>query len=105
MNYLAKTAHVKTKYVPYYLKWVADCYAFFDLPNSQPVSNDHRKQFLKHISKSYEEWQVKQADAALRLNFGVRSLIVHSRFLIKSTATQNLIFQDLTPFTTIHHSG
>jgi len=67
MNYLAKTAHVKTKYVPYYLKWVADCYAFFDLPNSQPVSNDHRKQFLKHISKSYEEWQVKQADAALRL--------------------------------------
>jgi hypothetical protein len=51
-NYLAKTAQVKAKYVPYYLKWVAGCYAFFDLPNSQLLNNDHRKQFLKHISKS-----------------------------------------------------
>jgi integrase len=66
-NYLAKTAQVKAKYVPYYLKWVAGYYAFFDLANSQPVSNDQRKQFLKHISRSYEDWQVKQADAALRL--------------------------------------
>jgi integron integrase len=66
-NYIIQKAQVKSKYVPYYLKWVADCYAFFNQPPERPITNDQKQEFLKHISKRQEEWQVNQADYALRL--------------------------------------
>jgi len=65
--YLTTTAHIKVNYIPYYLKWVSDCYAFLDCPIGQAIGADQKQQFLKHISKRHEEWQVKQADYALRL--------------------------------------
>jgi integron integrase len=38
-----------------------------DLTVSSRLSNDQKNQFLSHMAKSYEDWQVKQADTALRL--------------------------------------
>jgi integron integrase len=66
-TYLTDKARVKDKYIPYYLKWVSDCYSFFNQPPENPLSNDQKQEFLKHISKRQEEWQVNQADYALRL--------------------------------------
>jgi integron integrase len=66
-TYLTDKAQVKDKYIPYYLKWVSDCYSFFNQPPENPLSNDQKQEFLKHISKRQEEWQVNQADYALRL--------------------------------------
>lgn len=58
---------MKEKYVPCYLKWVAEGYAFLDRPNSEPLGHQGKQQFLHHLAKTHEDWQVKQAEHALRL--------------------------------------
>lgn len=34
---------------------------------TQAITNGQKSQFLKHFSKNHEDWQVNQADNALRL--------------------------------------
>jgi integrase len=60
---------MKEKYVPYYLKWVADCYGFLDEPMDNFLNIDQKQGFLRHLSRNHEDWQVKQADYALRHSF------------------------------------
>jgi integron integrase len=66
-NFLTKKGAVKTQYAPYYLKWVSDCYSFLNEPMSNRLSSEQKKQFLSDMAKRHEDWQVKQADTALRL--------------------------------------
>lgn len=66
-DYLIHKASVKANYVPYYLKWVADCYSFLNVPESTRLESNQKNQYLSHLAKSYEDWQVNQADTALRL--------------------------------------
>jgi len=54
------------KYLQYHLKWVNEEYSFSDIPLSQSITNDHRSQFLKYLSKKHEDWQVNQVDHALK---------------------------------------
>jgi integron integrase len=65
--FLTKKGTVKTQYVPFYLKWVSDCYGFLNEPLSKRLESEKKKQFLSHMAKQHEDWQVKQADTALRL--------------------------------------
>ncbi|HDO25723.1 MAG TPA: integron integrase [Nitrospirae bacterium] len=65
--YITNKSVVKEKYIPYYLKWVSDCYTFSDTSDVTILKKEQKQQFLKHIAKSYEDWQVNQADNALRL--------------------------------------
>lgn len=65
--YLLQKGTIKSHQVPYYLKWVADCYTFLNEPDSSFINSDQKKHFLVQMAKSHEEWQVKQADMALRL--------------------------------------
>lgn len=66
-TFLNKKGSLKPRYIPYYLKWVSDCYHFLNQPLSTRLNSDQKKQFLSHMEKKYEEWQVNQADTALRL--------------------------------------
>jgi integron integrase len=66
-EFLLQKGKVKKKQIPYYLKWVGECYAFLSLTNSTLLNSDQQKQFLKHLSKKHQDWQVKQADRALRI--------------------------------------
>lgn len=66
-QFLLNKGAVKSQYIPFYMKWVSDCYTFFDSSPSARLSSDQKKQFLSHMAKQHEEWQVKQADTALRL--------------------------------------
>ena len=66
-EYLLLRGSVKSTYVPFYLKWVSACYELLDLDPSSRLTIDQKKQFLAHMTKRYEDWQVKQADTALRL--------------------------------------
>ena len=66
-EYISKKGSVKSQYIPFYLKWVADCYSFLAVPDSTRIDSDRKKQFLFHMAKTHEDWQVKQADTALRL--------------------------------------
>ena len=65
--YLLPERAAKENSIPYYIKWVGDCYSFLNISGSARLSTDQQKQFLSYIAKSYEDWQVKQADTALRL--------------------------------------
>ncbi len=65
--FLTKKGTLKTQYIPYYLKWVSDCYTFLNEPLSNRLNGDQKRQFLSDMAKRHEEWQVKQADTALRL--------------------------------------
>ncbi len=66
-NFLSSKGKVNDKYLPYYLKWVTEGLRFLDIPLSQTITNDQKSQFLKYLSKNHEDWQVNQADNALRL--------------------------------------
>jgi hypothetical protein len=45
---------------------VSECYTFLNESPASRINGDQRKQFLAHMSKRHEDWQVKQADTALR---------------------------------------
>jgi integron integrase len=66
-KYLLGNTHVSSKYIPYYLKWISECYSFHDSPKDHRITSDQKQQFLAHLAKTHEDWQVKQADYALRL--------------------------------------
>ena len=66
-NFLSSKDKVNDKYIPFYLKWVAEGYRFLDIPLAQFITNEQKSQFLKHLSKNHEDWQINQADNALRL--------------------------------------
>ncbi|MBW2039050.1 MAG: integron integrase [Deltaproteobacteria bacterium] len=64
--FLLRKVTLKNNYVPYYVKWVTDCYGFLNEPLSTRLSSEHKKNFLSHMAKRYEDWQIRQADTALR---------------------------------------
>ena len=66
-EYLAQKAVARERYVPYFVRWAAECYAFLELSLENRLSSDQRQEFLRYLSKRHEDWQVKQADHALRL--------------------------------------
>jgi hypothetical protein len=66
-QFLLRKASIKPQYIPFYLNWVSDCYAYLDTPSDSRLSSEQKKQFLSYMAKNHEDWQVKQADAALRL--------------------------------------
>jgi site-specific recombinase XerD len=54
------------KHVPHYIRWVRECYNFFRKPPTERLPLDQTRLFLTHLEKSRENWQVKQAEQALR---------------------------------------
>jgi hypothetical protein len=60
-------ALVKDKYLPFYLKWVSDCYSFLNEPDSVVLKPEQTNRFQKYLAETHEYWQVKQAINALRL--------------------------------------
>lgn len=66
-QFLIDKERLQEKYVPYYVKWVSDCYRYFNEPETQPLTNEQRAQFLKRLADNSEDWQVRQAERALRL--------------------------------------
>ena len=79
-QFLSLKGRVQSKYLPFYLRWVTDCYRFLEIPLSQFITNDQKSQFLKQLGKSHEDWQVNQADHALRL---------YSYFLSRTSPDEN----------------
>ncbi len=66
-QFLNDKERIPEKNAPYYVKWVSDCYRYFDKPETQLLTNDQNAKFLNHLAKKHEDWQVQQADRALRL--------------------------------------
>lgn len=66
-SFLVRKGNIKSPNIPYYIKWVSDCYRFLDESDFKRLSSDQKDQFLSQMAKNHEDWQVNQADIALRL--------------------------------------
>jgi integron integrase len=66
-QFLIHKEGVPGKNAPYYVKWVSDCYQFVDKPDTQPLTNEQTAEYLSRLTKKHEDWQVQQADRALKL--------------------------------------
>lgn len=66
-QFLSAKERLPEKNIHYYVKWVSDCYRYFDIPVTHPLTNEQNTKFLNHLAKKHEDWQVQQADRALRL--------------------------------------
>ncbi len=65
-QFLAKK-RIKEKNIPYYVKWVSDCYDYLAKPLSADIKPDEKEKFLRHLATSHEDWQIRQADRAIKL--------------------------------------
>ncbi|MEA3386014.1 MAG: integron integrase [Thermodesulfobacteriota bacterium] len=66
-SYLLSKRIVPEKRLRYYLSWITRFYAFCDKSLCDDVSNEEIDSFLRHLMKSREDWQVSQANEAIRL--------------------------------------
>jgi integron integrase len=66
-SFLTAKSAVNEKYVPHYVRWVSSCYAFVGQQLSEVLTPEQKKDFFKNLAKTHENWQVNQAEAALRL--------------------------------------
>ena len=55
--FLVKKGTIKPQYVPFYLKWVSDCYSFLNEPLSNRLGAEQKWHFLSEMAKRYEDWQ------------------------------------------------
>ncbi len=66
-RFLLEEVRIKPRNLPYYLKWIFECYEFLGKTTDERVNNKEKGTFLRHLSLFYEDWQVKQADYAIKL--------------------------------------
>jgi hypothetical protein len=54
-EYLITKAVVKEKYIPFYIRWIADCYAFYGQSDSQILPIREKQRYLKHLAAKRDE--------------------------------------------------
>lgn len=84
MSYLLSKRIVPEKKLGYYLSWITRFYAFCDKSLCDDVSNEEIDSFLRHLMKSREDWQVSQANEAIRL------YIYYNRHKCRGKANANI---------------
>ena len=67
-QFLSGKERIPEKNVPYYVKWVSDCYRYFDKSETQLLTNDQNAKFLNHLAKKHEDTHVASKNI-----LGVRS--------------------------------
>ena len=83
-KYLIETAHIAEKYIPYYLKWVKIFLNQLSGNDQTNFSSEEKENFLLFLSSEHEDWQIKQADHALRLYRHFLSIKVDKKYGLKS---------------------
>lgn len=66
-RFLIEKQSVHKNAVSWYLRWVSGCFNFFKLDFKETLSDKQKHEFLVQFGKNHEDWQVKQAQDALRL--------------------------------------
>ncbi|RLB04875.1 MAG: integron integrase [Deltaproteobacteria bacterium] len=59
--------NINEKYIPHYVRWVRGGYNSLRRDLTEAINGDEKKDWLLDLSTKYEDWQVKQADYALKL--------------------------------------
>jgi hypothetical protein len=103
-EYLLQKGKIKANQIPYYLKWIGDCYGFLNVSDSTLLNSGQKKQFLTSMAKNHEDWQVNQADTALRLyNYFLSKKIKTSIPANKTTENWNAIEEKLREALRLRH--
>jgi hypothetical protein len=50
-QFLSDKERIPQKNALYYVKWVSDCYRYFDKPETQLLTNEQNVEFLSRLSK------------------------------------------------------
>ncbi len=66
-KYLTEKVHIKENHIPYYIKWVENFLSRLSRNDKHNFTSKESDDFLILLSTENEEWQIKQADHALRL--------------------------------------
>jgi len=66
-DYLTAKCKINPKQIPFYVKWVNDCYGFSNCSEERQLVWENVQKYLYYLEKKREPWQVKQAEYALRL--------------------------------------
>lgn len=66
-SWLAKTKHVPPKSIPWFRRWVETCISEFSLVTGDPIPRSAGMAFLKSLNNRHDDWQVLQAEQALKL--------------------------------------
>ena len=56
-QFLIDKEKVPHKNAPYYVKWVSDCYRYFDKAETQVLTNEQSAEFLSHLAKKRLDYQ------------------------------------------------
>jgi integron integrase len=65
--YLKEVHRLPERMIPYYCKWVKEAYTYSETPPKIPITEDTKNAYLNHCSNRHEDWQIQQADEAIRL--------------------------------------
>ncbi len=66
-RYLLEQINIRSKYIKYYIFWIEDCLKYNSKKFSDKIQNDEKDNFINHLSKNHQDWQVNQADYAIKL--------------------------------------
>lgn len=93
------------KKVDYYLSWVTQFYAFCNKRPSDRVSEEQIDRFLRHLTKTREEWQVNQANEAIQLYlyFNRRNHEMPGRKDLDSRSQWRAVGQDMVKILRLKH--
>ena len=89
-KYLIEKAHINEKYIPYYLKWVETFINQLAREDKTNFSSEEKNDFLVTLASEYEDWQVKQADHALRLYRHFLSIVADKNCGLKNQDANEL---------------
>ncbi|RMG36812.1 MAG: integron integrase, partial [Methanobacteriota archaeon] len=67
LTFLREYGKIQEKHIPFYRHWVSSAYRFSGKPEVEPLSLAEKQAYLQHLAGNHPDWQVEQADRALRL--------------------------------------
>ncbi len=66
-NFLTQRRIVASKNISFFSRWIQQCYAYTGHPLDYQLTDEEAGLFLGSLEKRCQEWQIKQADEAIRL--------------------------------------
>jgi len=96
-SYLLSRSLTDEKKAGFYLSWVTRFYKFCNKNPADSITTEDIELYLKHLSKSREEWQVEQASEAIRLfqYYKNRKNTAHSKTGLEASAQWKSVAEEM----------
>jgi integron integrase len=104
-SYLLSRHLTNKKKMGFYLYWVTRFHAFCKKQPTDPIITEDIERYLRHLSHSREEWQVKQASEAIQLFqfYKNRKNITHSKVSVEASAEWKSAVEEMQKILRLMH--